>query len=610
LNGFSVRVGYSDKWTDNAVCDGSVSTPKGAAPGSKAVNCDGKTGKYVHIVISGKKSTLTLCEVKVYGQLDGLSEVSYSKTATQSSDYSGGVAGRAVDGNTNSRFSGRSCTHTQSTDKPWWMVDLGSFYDVQQVIVFNRGDCCQSRLSSFAVRVGNNPDRWDAEANAKCGETHDAKTKATLHVACSMSKTSGRFVYVTKLDRGYLTLCEVKVIGKKSIFQPVSQNKPTKQSSTDFGASSARAVDGNTEGDFKHESCTHTKKTLYAWWRVDLQRSYSIKDVIVYNRSDCCGERLSKFKVYVGQKETSSGWKVVHSLSSMNNGVHIKNRHGRCLDTEGGQDKRGGQIQSVDCDNRVSNQNQVWSYNSRTGSIKPRFGTKCMVQSTGNLNFWDCSRGDSKQRWLYNPQSGQIKHTDSNKCLDAYDGKNHGLLTVSTCDVKDKHQQFDLARYNYAWRDGNVQCGDNHSIALGKSKSISCRERAGRYVWIISSKDDALTLCEVSVIASPVSLTHTSKPTPPPTPVVYGPLSPAPKTIPGWEVPKGGFAGCAMSVPKALAKGVRSSILEVGKSVAYMTCMMRTLYASEKQNALQGVQCKAIDLKERAKLYVDGNRYT
>merc|ERR1712072_438144 len=36
------------------------------------------------------------------------------------------------------------------------------------------------------------------------------------------------------------------------------------------------------------------------WWYVDLEKSASVTKVIVYNRSDCCGERLRNFEVRVG----------------------------------------------------------------------------------------------------------------------------------------------------------------------------------------------------------------------------------------------------------------------------------------------------------------------
>lgn len=83
--------------------------------------------------------------------------------------------------------------------------------------------------------------------------------------------------------------------------QLLSQGKPTMQSSSHGNMIAARAVDGNTVGNVKMGSCTHTaleKKS--AWWRVDLERERTIKYVKIWNRVDCCAERLRAAQVKVG----------------------------------------------------------------------------------------------------------------------------------------------------------------------------------------------------------------------------------------------------------------------------------------------------------------------
>ncbi|KAI8501946.1 hypothetical protein Bbelb_203580 [Branchiostoma belcheri] len=81
--------------------------------------------------------------------------------------------------------------------------------------------------------------------------------------------------------------------------------KPTAQSSTEHGGVPQRAVDGNTNGDFHGRgSCTHTNNQGRPWWHVDLGRSQAIGSVVVFNRQDCCPERLNNFRVYVGDSPT------------------------------------------------------------------------------------------------------------------------------------------------------------------------------------------------------------------------------------------------------------------------------------------------------------------
>ena len=86
--------------------------------------------------------------------------VARGKGTKQSSTGFGGVPQRAVDGNKNANWNGRSCTHTNKQNRPWWRVDLGSIQKVMKVRVTNRNDCCWNRLRQVEIRVGmadNNP---------------------------------------------------------------------------------------------------------------------------------------------------------------------------------------------------------------------------------------------------------------------------------------------------------------------------------------------------------------------------------------------------------------------------------------------------------------------
>jgi putative heme-binding domain-containing protein len=109
-------------------------------------------GRYVRVELPGKQRTLTLAEVEVIS--DG-KNVALKKSATQSNTGYGGVAARAVDGNTNGSYGGGGQTHTQEgTDDPWWEVDLGGEFPVETIRVFNRTDGnLGSRLNNFTLKV-------------------------------------------------------------------------------------------------------------------------------------------------------------------------------------------------------------------------------------------------------------------------------------------------------------------------------------------------------------------------------------------------------------------------------------------------------------------------
>ena len=84
------------------------------------------------------------------------------------------------------------------------------------------------------------------------------------------------------------------------------RSKLVTQSSTASNAKASRATDGNTDTTFSKNSCTATKEEESPWWSVDLDRTMEVKSVTVYNRGDCCGDRLNGFEVKVG--DSSKSW--------------------------------------------------------------------------------------------------------------------------------------------------------------------------------------------------------------------------------------------------------------------------------------------------------------
>jgi hypothetical protein len=81
----------------------------------------------------------------------------------------------------------------------------------------------------------------------------------------------------------------------------VARGKPASQVSLAWGGLPSRAVDGNTAGDYLRDNTTsHTAEPSYQpWWQVDLGSPVSIDSIEIWNRSDCCAQRLSNYWVIV-----------------------------------------------------------------------------------------------------------------------------------------------------------------------------------------------------------------------------------------------------------------------------------------------------------------------
>lgn len=87
------------------------------------------------------------------------------------------------------------------------------------------------------------------------------------------------------------------------------------QSSTYYGGDAARAVDGNTDGNFWDGSVTLTNPTQGAWWAVYLGGAHEVHSVEIYNRTDYGSELLSHFTVSAWS-DTDSLWHVIADYST------------------------------------------------------------------------------------------------------------------------------------------------------------------------------------------------------------------------------------------------------------------------------------------------------
>ncbi len=106
------------------------------------------------------------------------------------------------------------------------------------------------------------------------------------------SLAKGQFVKVRLegSDR-ILSLAEVEIIETNS--GTILREGKATQSSIGSDGDPARAIDGNKDQIYTGNSVTHTTTENNPWWQVDLGGVKDIGRIVVYNRGDCCGDRLA-----------------------------------------------------------------------------------------------------------------------------------------------------------------------------------------------------------------------------------------------------------------------------------------------------------------------------
>jgi hypothetical protein len=168
----------------------------------------------------------------------GQTNVAPGGIAAQSSDlvFEGAPAeaGRAIDGDVNGWFFDGSVSSTAGgTDSaPWWQVDLGADHQIDEIVIWNRTDCCMERLYLFTVEIES-----EAGDVVRLQKVFNAPAERDFHPPMPPGGAVGRFVrIVMEFDPAnasgrYLTLAEVQVFGElapepPSGELPVDRNLP------------------------------------------------------------------------------------------------------------------------------------------------------------------------------------------------------------------------------------------------------------------------------------------------------------------------------------------------------------------------------------------------
>ncbi len=122
------------------------------------------------------------------------------------------------------------------------------------------------------------------------------KLSASVIRSSPQNRQLARYVRVELPGKArILSLAEVQVFaGEKNVAIAARAT----QSSTAHDGVAARAIDGETSGDFDRHSTTHTATEKNPWWEIDLHQPQTVDRIVVWNRTDnALSQRLDGVKV-------------------------------------------------------------------------------------------------------------------------------------------------------------------------------------------------------------------------------------------------------------------------------------------------------------------------
>ena len=108
--------------------------------------------RFIRIELYGEAKVLSLAEVEVFSHKTNLA---LTGAATQSSLHGSSGPDLAIDGILNGVHNAGSVSHTQEQTDPWWELDLGAAFAIDQITIWNRTDCCSDRLKNYSLVLLN-----------------------------------------------------------------------------------------------------------------------------------------------------------------------------------------------------------------------------------------------------------------------------------------------------------------------------------------------------------------------------------------------------------------------------------------------------------------------
>ena len=206
------------------------------------------------------------------------SNLALNKDARMSSTGWGGVASRAVDGNTDGVWDNGSLAHTGRQANPWWEVDLGQTHPLGTVNVWNRsasdncqGTPCDQRLHDFWVIASQEPlpDSFDPASAAAVDGVHMIKVEGVgaRPSAIDFEGFEARYIRVLQpTSHGEFALAEVEAFAAAGT-EPDPEDKPVAPTIEPLSVSASPAEDAQITGDGAFRTVTAkngTKVTIRA----------------------------------------------------------------------------------------------------------------------------------------------------------------------------------------------------------------------------------------------------------------------------------------------------------------------------------------------------------
>lgn len=189
------------------------------------------------------------------------------------------------------------------------IVDLGKVNILEGVITQGRSDS-DNWVTEYTVSYSSNKRHWFHMLKGREHVVFEGnKDRNTMAVRSFPHRIAAKYIKFTPTSfHGKLMCMRVEAIGCHPDAVNVAKKQPVQQSSSERNlTSSPKAVDGKFISPLLNETCTRTQRQSSPWLRIDLRRSYHVKEIFISNQEHKYGWDMFDFEVRVGNSLDNEG---------------------------------------------------------------------------------------------------------------------------------------------------------------------------------------------------------------------------------------------------------------------------------------------------------------
>uniref|UniRef100_A0A673FXE6 Fucolectin tachylectin-4 pentraxin-1 domain-containing protein n=1 Tax=Sinocyclocheilus rhinocerous TaxID=307959 RepID=A0A673FXE6_9TELE len=252
-----------------------------------------------------------------------------------------------------------------------------------------------------------------------------------------------------------------------------------------------QAIDGIKYALGVASFCTHSRKQMNPWWRLDLLDNYHIRTVTITNRADCCPERLNNAEIRIGNslENNSNNNPIVRWIIRASHSYSCPDMEGRYVNIV------------IPGDGRILTVCEVEVYRAPTRCPRwENIAIKGKAVQSSTFYFQAKNAIDN-----FDPTCTHTKN-EMNPWwrLDLVDLQIIREVIVTNrmdcCFEQINGAEIRIGNSLENNGNNNPVCAVISGIPAGKSVSYSCGGMQGRYVNVVITGDSKnLSLCEVRV---------------------------------------------------------------------------------------------------------------